>query len=176
MSRYKWIENKFLERIVTNVYDDTYGHKDNNKKPDSYDIKIKTDYEFLIICDALNNLSKYVKGKREAGSRTKNPKKYMLEMIENLGKALCEYNLINEYLDHLMPINAKIKQLEVTTAKQYATSIAKSIENSLLDEGTSNKRIKHIKRFITDAVIAIAKNPSHYKNDLHELSKASTNN
>ncbi len=175
MSRYEWIENKALDRIVTNVYDDTHEDKDNNKKPDSYDMKIKTDYELLVIFDALNNLSKHVKGKREAGSRKKEPKKDMLKKIDDIGSTLYEYGFVDEYHE-LMSIRVRVKQGKTGTAKQYATSIAKNVENSLLDAGTNNKRIKQIKRFITDAVIVVAKNPSHYKDDLHELSKAFTNN
>lgn len=172
MSRYKWIENKALKQIVDSVYADTHMHKDSDKRPEVQDLQIKTNKELLIIFDALVNLSKYVKGKREPGSRVKDPKIDMLELIEKLGVSLIEYNLVDEYLDHLAPIRVKVNQLKITTAKQYSMSIAKGVGNSLRDAGTSNQRIVQIKRFISDAVIAVAKNPNHYKNDIKELSKA----
>lgn len=167
MSIHQWIENEVLDRIAYQVFNDTH---DSKNQPEYYILRIRTNDELLIICDAIINLSKYARDKREAGSRTKHPQKKLLKQIEDMGNLLYEYGLLDEYHD-LMRIKSKIKQHKTWTAKQYALSIAKHVENELLETGTSKKRIGQINRFLTDAVIAVSKNVEEYQPDIDELSK-----
>lgn len=169
MSRYEWIENDALIQIAANVYDAKYANREDGDKPDHYILQIKNLDELQIIAYALIHLRRYVDGKRMPGQHTGRSKQALMDKLDDVGETLYAYGLVDEYRD-LMEVKHKINRRKMGTAKQYALSISKNIEKELKEVATSQIRIKQIKRFITDAVLIITQDPTHYESDITSLS------
>lgn len=162
-----------LHDIINDMNDKWY--KEKVKKDPDYDrakkdfyIEGKTDYEVYLIAHTLVKISRFVEG-RKYEDTNKRKKENLLNELDNIEKQLYMFGFVDEAIDHLRPIIAKVKRSEIKSEKQQILSITNYVEEELHSINSNNSNINNILPFINKALSEIARNREKYKDNLDKI-------
>ena len=158
-----------LDSLVTEINEALWEKRkrDYDRANDFY-IDGKTDDEVYVIAHTLVKISRFSED-RTHGDTNKGRKENLLKELENIEKKLYTLGFVDEAIDHIRPVMAKIKRSKIESEKQQILSIANYVEKELLSIGSSAGTIKEIVTFIKKALPEVARYREDYKDELDKI-------
>ncbi len=158
-----------LDSLVTEINKALYTKRirDYDRANDFY-IDDKNDDEVYVVAHTLVKISRFAEG-RTYGDTNKARKENLLKKLGNIEKKLYTLGFVDEAIDHIRPVMAKIKRSKIKSEKQQILSIVNYVEKELNSIDSSDGTIREIVIFIKKALPEVARHRDDYKDKLNKI-------